>query len=380
MSRLKSLQDLIYLVGCIINDVTPQHERVKAMNLDAVCALANAHSLLVIVLAAVQKAFGGTMPNDVKLQKWNDKCQIAICRSRMVNEEWQRLSNFLEEEGIWYMPLKGAILQYLYPSPEMRQMSDCDVLFDKNHQSDIRHWFVKNGYEVEDYKVCHHDKYVKKPFFCFEMHTFPFAYQAGTPWCAYYENIKSRLLLDEGKKYGYHFSNEDFYIYIITHGCRHLANGGTGIRFLLDCYLFLKKNGADLDWQYIKNELATLGIVDFEKKVRCLGQSLFSNSEELSLEMLPQEEVDFLNSFAKSGTYGTLNILLNNKLKKHNASEKIKYLWQRLFPKAEFFKYYYPFYYRHKWLLPIGYLYRIVNRSLMNHDKITTEARALIKL
>lgn len=90
----------------------------------------------------------------------------------LMDAEMRTVFAQLEEAGIWYVPLKGSVLKEYYPEYGMRQMADCDVLFDKSRA----------------------------------------------------EDVKKRLIPDEGKKYGRHFSTEDFYVYVTAHAYKHYCH------------------------------------------------------------------------------------------------------------------------------------------------------------
>ncbi len=375
----ETLQALLYLTGCAVNDIVPQKERIQDVDLDAVFSLSDEQSLLTLTHYAVARACGGSLPDDENLRGWDINNQLLTYRSVLMNEELTRLLDFLESNGIWYMPMKGAVLQDLYPTRETRQMADFDVLFDRNHQPKVRQWFVDNGYEVEGYGTRLHDEYTKKPFFHFEMHVAMLWYSPGTKWAGYYDDVERRLIPDSDSSFGRHFSDEDLYIHVVTHGYRHHIYGGTGIRLLLDCYVLMKNKGSGMDWEYVDRELATIGVADFEKKVRHLCQALFAHPETLRLEELTQEESDFLESFAIAGTYGTSEMLIRNKVQSNSYSQKVKYAWSRLFPNREFMIYNYPFFRRHMWLLPAGYIYRLITRIKVNHEHLASEIRALRK-
>ncbi len=375
----ETLQALLYLTGCAVNGIVPQRERIQDVDLDAVFRLSDRQSLLTLACYAVASACGGSLPKEENLHGWDINNQLLTYRSVLMNEELARLLDYLESNGIWYMPMKGAVLQDLYPARETRQMGDFDVLFDRNHRPKVRQWFVDNGYEVGGYGTRLHDEYTKKPFFHFEMHVAMLWYSPGTKWAEYYDNVESRLIADSGKTYGRHFSDEDLYIHVVTHGYRHHIYGGTGIRLLLDCYVLMKKKGSGMDWEYVDRELATIGTADFEKKVRHLCKALFANPETFTLSALTQEESDFLESFAIAGTYGSQEVLVRNMVQNNSTMQKMKYAWSRLFPNKEFMKYNYPFFRRHTWLLPAGYVYRIITRIKANHEHLASEIRALTK-
>lgn len=70
--------------------------------------------------------------------------------------------------------------------------------------------------------------------------------------------------------------------------------------------------------------------------------------------------------YCGSGTYGTV---VNATIKKMNkfetetgSSSKFKYIFFRIFPPIESYKFFYPFFYRHKILWPIGWAYPFVKR------------------
>lgn len=139
------------------------------------------------------------------------------------------------------MPLKGAIIKEYYPVFGIRQMSDNDILFDEIRANDVWEIMVSLGYSAVKYNEGHRDDYQKPPFNHFEMHRVLFTESNNDIFSNYYKCVKNRLVKDEDNNYGYHFTNEDFYIYMIAHEYKHYSWGGTGIRSLLDTYVFLQK-------------------------------------------------------------------------------------------------------------------------------------------
>ena len=71
-----------------------------------------------------------------------------------------------------------------------------------------------------------------------------------------------------------------------------------------------------------------------------------------------------LGYYLSSGVYGTTERGIKNRIsgfrEKSGSTSKFRYLVNRLFPDMEMYKSYYPFFYRHKLLLPIGWLYRLL--------------------
>ena len=88
----------------------------------------------------------------------------------------------------------------------------------------------------------------------------------------YFKEIDKRLVTNENSNFGRQFITEDFYLYIKAHEYKHYSNGGTGLRSLVDTYLYIKKYGKVIDWEYLGLELTKLGIYDYEKNVACLSK------------------------------------------------------------------------------------------------------------
>ena len=62
----------------------------------------------------------------------------AIRKMAIMDAEQAKVLAQLEDAGIWYMPLKGAVLKDLYPAYGIRQMGDRDILIDPDRAEDVR--------------------------------------------------------------------------------------------------------------------------------------------------------------------------------------------------------------------------------------------------
>ena len=379
--------DLIYLIGCAVNEIVPSLERVEQMDLQAVHRMSVRNSLSAISCMALEDTYGGKLPNTELFRQWEDEKNLAIYKNLLFDAERRELFAFLEESEIWYAPLKGILMKDLYPKLGMRQMADNDIFFDASQQEKVHEWFLSRNYEVEFYKQNHHNTYQKKPVYNFEMHTALFNPFADLGLNEYWTNASQRLLPWDGTTYGRLFSDDDFYIYLITHAYKHYAGSGTGLRTLLDCYVYNKAKGNQLDRAHIHDDLARPGIADYEESVRALSQKLFASPEQFSPDSLTPEDARLLNVYATSGTYGSVESKVTNKVSAMvsegeavSGSTKLKYLWRRIFPDLEVFRVYFPFFHRHKWLLPVGYVYRLINRAIVHRNQLKRELKTLKKL
>ena len=70
-----------------------------------------------------------------------DCCVQAVAQAQrkniLLDVDRKKVLGELEKAGIWYMPMKGAILKDMYPRLGMRQMSDNDILVDNQRFGQI---------------------------------------------------------------------------------------------------------------------------------------------------------------------------------------------------------------------------------------------------
>ena len=279
-------------------------------------------------------------------------------------EERKALYQFLNEQEIDFLPLKGIVIKDYYPDPNSREFADNDILFG-NGDSIIRKFFIKRGYASEYYRKSNHDVYLKKPFFNFEMHRALFGETGDNQKVVeYFKNYINKALSKEGhEKY---LSKEDFYIYFTAHSYKHFHNSGCGIRTLVDYYLYLKKE--QLDFDYINQELAKLDLVDFSNKISSLSLKLFDN------EPLNEDEEQMLLFIASSGTYGTLENSVSKGVKEKG---KTGYFMARVFPPYRFYKTAYPWAYYCPILIPFAWLARFFRILFKNPKKASRELKLI---
>lgn len=269
------------------------------------------------------------------------------------------------------MPLKGIVLKDYYPEIGMRQMADNDFLIDKTRQSDIKDIMLSCGFKIEQYDKSKHDVYFKEPVCNFQMHISLFEIDPKEPLYCYFKDIDKRLVADRDSKFGRHFTNEDFYLYIKAHEYKHYSSSGTDLRNLVDTYVYISKFGDSLDRDYLASELTKLGISDYEKDSRELAMDLFNGKK------LDEDEKKLLDYYIFSGTYGNIENNVNNAISRNNGS-KFKYLLNRVFIPMKTVEKQYPVFYKYKFLLPLLPMYRFVRKG--NQNRIKTELKTLIIL
>lgn len=361
-----SAYDMLYLISCLINNRMPSSTKIEYLEITKLFNVANFHSLSAITAYALEAA--GIYEKKFEEEKFRSLRKNILCL-----EESKKISARLENSNIWYVRLKGAILQEYYPNISMRQMADNDILFDKHYRSEVKHIMNELGYKTISYGKGNHDIYQKPPFYNFEMHTMLFTETFNEKFSQYYENVKHKFVQNEKKGYEYKLSNEDFYIYMTAHEYKHFSLGGTGLRSLIDAYVFLYRFFDCLDMVYIEKELKLLGIYEYEVKRRQLVIDIFKKGR------INSYQKRFLDNYIFSGTYGNVENSVRNAIDKSVLS-RLKYIKQRLFPTLPMIKYSYPFFYTHKYLIPILYIYRLYLMVTKSRKKVLSEIKALLRI
>ena len=358
--------EVVYLASCAVNGETPDAERVKRMNLNELYTAANRHLVTAIIAYALESA-------GIRDKAFTQAKAKAIRKNVLFDEERAIVLARLEKAGIWYMPLKGSVLKDLYPKTGMRQMADNDILYDVSRSKDIRAIMESLGFRTVSFvkDTYHHDHYNKEPVCNFEMHRALFVPGTDDAIFRYYEKIREKMIPDEGKTCRYHLSPEDFYLYMIAHEYKHFSGGGTGLRSLLDTYVYVKKRGDSLDWEYIAGELETLALTDFERRNRELSLRLFEG------EAMSEEDSEMLDYILDSGTYGTMAHRVKKQIEKKG---RLRYFISRAFLPYRHMCSLYPVLEKVPVLLPVCWILRWVKALKTKRGVVAYQLRAAMGL
>lgn len=359
-------EDLIYLLYCAVNETAPDTARVQAMDLEKLYRLAKFHSVRAAVCIAIKRA-------GVQNKQFDQAYKKAVRKNILLDMERTAIFGQFEQQGIWYMPLKGSILKDLYPENGMREMADNDVLYDADKQKTVMEIMLKNGYTAESVGKSHHDVYMKPPVLNFELHTALFGPTHAEPLYKYYADTKRLLHKDDDNEYGFHFSDEDFYVFMTAHEWKHFNGSGTGIRSLMDCYVYCKVKGDNLDWNYITEQCKMLEIADFEQERRHLAFKVFSSD---ILPDLTENEQEMLMYYLTAGTYGTFENSVKKKLKDKS---KLSFWVHSIFIPRRQMENSVPFTKASPLLYPVGVVWRSCRVLLFKQDKIKRTIKAVKK-
>ena len=296
----------------------------------------------------------------------------ATLKSVVMEAESISLCEMLESLQVKHCFLKGSILKRLYPKEDMRSMVDVDILIEKDKRNEVKQAMIELGYTV-GHLSGNHDVYFKKPYMNVEMHHAMMhdIYEISK----YYKDIWSSLKQVNSKEFSYEMLQEDFYIYMMVHNAKHFSNSGIGIRSILDVLVYLKHYEEQMDFVYIRKELAKLGLLLFEENMLRLMRVWFLGSNEVV-------DRDLESYIIESGTHGILKhkhaimgFMGVSSIDRFNRG-KYKYLFRLIFPTFFDMKMRNPILKKVPILLPWFYITRLVSAVLfkrkLSQDHLVT--------
>lgn len=248
-------------------------------NWDEVLNLARSHKVTALLYAGLKNSnFLHRVPQlmqNTLLQEYRKTVYWAVQLEQCCKE----ISNTLDRVQIDYVFLKGAILKKCYPTPELRTMSDIDMLVRAEDRDKLIGAFAALGAKQEAGDGNHYN-------FCFpqgihvECHpnlvhpTAPYGTEMNPGW-------QYCVKRQEGS--GWEMTADGLYLHTLCHLSEHFLSGGVGVRFVLDLWLLRKKMGDQLNESFLQSELRRMQLLEFAQNIDALGEKWFGEGNDYDL-------------------------------------------------------------------------------------------------
>lgn len=287
--------------------------------------------------------------------------------------EIERVLRELDKEKIEYLKLKGTLLKPLYPSPDMRLMSDADILIKTEQYPKIKRIMKELSFK-ETTESDHEYIWEKDGVCCIELHK-RIIPSYNKDYYSYFGDGWSLARPKQDKPNEYEMSSEDTFIYLFTHFSKHYRDTGIGVKHVTDFYVYLKSY-PELDWEYIRAELEKLQLLRFWDNVKNMLDSWFGDREYDEVSELITRVI-----FA-GGAYGCQQAKVLSEgviLSKSTQSVKKRKLLRLIFPPYKHMKQRYIILKRAPILLPFMWAWRLIS-TLFTPRKISKKKRELNEL
>lgn len=268
------------------------------------------------------------------------------------NDALCKISEVLEAAQIPYIPLKGAVLRSLYPTPELRTSCDIDVLV---REDDVEKAVsvIETGTDFKTVRRCYHDISMVNSAIHLELH---FSIK---------EDMKGiDQLLERVWDYAEPFEDGFRYVltpeyqvfHVIAHMSYHMVNGGLGIRPYIDLWLLRTKTF--YDEEEVRLMCNRCNVLVFYEKCCKLVDAWMTG------EPIPEDLVMSEDYALNGGVYGDILNRLASNQREHRG---VSYYFHRVFMSRSLLETEYPRLKKKPFLLPFYQIRRWL--KLLNPQK-----------
>lgn len=334
----------------------------KDVDYNTLYDFATDHRIENIVFIALKQC-NADIPDDI-YNKFVKKYKIALMMEASQSYELETIGAELDALGIDYVPLKGSVVKYMYPTPDMRKSGDIDILIHPEDEPAVKDVLLKLDYVCnegyEEHEV--HSSYAKNAYLEVELHRRLGKYSDRS--AAFCEKVWDYVYKEDGS-HCCKMSNEYLYMYLVAHICKHLVEGGAGIRLITDLYVI--KNKVQLDCDKLTQYLKKANLYDLNCYLDKIIDKWFNNAETDDKDVLYLEEI-----IVTGGIFGSSEM---KQTIYDNSGEAYKYklLIKRFFPPVRILKGRYSFLEKAPFLLPIMWLYRIFDIGIFERRTIKSK-------
>ena len=339
----KYQEQIIDLLNASIHDSKPKFNYSNNIDWDKIIEECNAHSIDGLLYPALKNS-GDNIDNKIinKLKKIT--LISAIQQSKHIKDTEEILKLF-NENNISVIVLKGLVIRYYYPKPDLRTMCDSDIIIHKEDLPKVRKLLLNEGFREEE-DAGHHIAFLKHGF-----------------------NLEVHWTL----------ANEDQALHFCAHMASHMAISGFGVRQLADLVLLVEHEGKNINWNNFLLKAERSGLLRFSIGMFKVCNYLFNM--EIPKELKDNNNDDdvinlVVDDIFTGGVYGqrdlsyTFRAQVGYDIDKDNTFSMVKRYIQIILPPVNKLSDRYGYAKKYKILLPIAWIHHIfVGITTKEYDK-----------
>lgn len=358
-------QGIMELIKCALKGTAPRLD--QSFNFEEAYSFAQERQITPILFYGAMN-LPGFMDTSVGKMFFKSTMNLSFfCQEQ--SQAIEDVHNAFKENSVNFLMVKGTVLRSLYPYPEMRLMSDADILIKEEEYPQIKPIMASLGF-TEEYES-NHELVWKRGEFTIELHK-RLVPSYNKDYYKYFGDGWKIATVKDDNSNEYYMSPEDSLIYNFVHYAMHYRNGGIGVKHVTDFYVMMDKY-PQLDLEYIEKELDNLELLEFWKNTRHLLDVWFNSASS-------DEITDFMTAkIFNSGTYGTLEAKLNSeavRTQNDGKNVKAKKLWALIFPPLAGMQQKYPVLNKAPVLLPLLWVFRWL-QAIFKPSKIKAQKKNL---
>lgn len=369
-------QKILWLIKLALNTTIQENSQVSddiTANLwEKIFACSERHQITGLIYDGIQKIKKPLSIEPNLLKKFQKEAGKDELRELIQDAELSTLTKELTLCGLDYCLLKGSVWKQYYPVLSMRRMADIDLLIRADDRERIKELMGRVGYEYHG-RSGNHDEYFRLPVMNVELHFSLFCEDfIGFP---YYSCIWDRLKQEREGSHQYTMTLEEQLVYHIAHWWKHCQGAGTGLRPIIDLWVFLKKERMKLDWIQVQRMAELAGVWPFSEQVISLAGCWFEDEPS-------DAKLDSLENYLWNGSlYGTYETGVLNALSRtvdgRSWKAKATFLVRKCFPSCRIMTTTYPQLANRKMMLPFCYIHRIIRFVLFRPVQLKSMLRTV---
>ena len=265
------------LIGIIASQLNNTPEVVEITDWKRLLKLAKRHGLLQYIAL-----YADTLPEDKQPSSKIQEYLFSIlmqetARSANQLDAVAELQELMEQNGVYNLAVKGSVTKLRYENELLRTMGDVDLLYKPEQHHIFKTLMLSLGYG--DYQEGRkNDTYSRPPFITVEAHRELVSSESA--YADYYRDIWQMARPKPGMQYTCELSVEDELVFNIVHLAEHFKEGGAGVRFIIDVYVYSR---IKMDNEYVELELTKLGLNEFYHHISDLAYHWFADGESSEL-------------------------------------------------------------------------------------------------
>lgn len=366
---------LVHLLDCAIWSRTPDAAYVEDVDWEALFMLAQAHKIDAMLLDTVCLLQQDKQPAANVMAAWQENAMLTMMGQAIMTADLHALLAALESGGVRTVVLKGVALKPLYPQPDLRTMSDADLLIEAKDLPPARACLDAQGLALAEEEpgvlIYSNDRGLRV-----ELHTQLFDKTAYGFLSRLDEAAMFPISLSRrGAVYGgeaWVYPPAEHALFMLCHMAKHMITTGFGLRQTTDFILFVHANDDAMDWPAFWQQTQALGLHAFAGALLALGVeylSLPTGKWTQGAHIDPEAARQLLADLLDAGVFG-------HRTEERKRSAAVVYraydakdgdsgrLRRAIFPSANTLKAPYLYARRHPVLLPAAWVHRWVNYAI----------------
>lgn len=304
----KNREFLLMLLNCSIRKKKPWAVENKNINWTYIIAEAKAHEIYPLLYPVIKELDSSHALDKELKESWKrTTITTAIYFANQI-PQWTRVFKKLGENRIPVIALKGLILRYLYPTPDLRTMGDADILVHEEDLHKVETILAEMGYIKTEDSTPAHIAFIHKKYSPIEVHW----KLADTRYIKDIASFEKDVWNNtKAKNIGYaqvlSLCPEDFLIHLCLHMAVHMRSGGFGLRQLCDLVLLIESEVSTINWQYFTLKVKQYNIEKFTTAILGVCSLIFDLKAVPEFDAVPIDRRHIkmlLNDIFDSGVFG----------------------------------------------------------------------------